>query len=138
MAELQYDLVPPGAGDALTLPETLGTAKESHEQRPGGAGTCWGLSWPSPALWEGQGDRRAVLMELEPGQGQARTPWAAAPRLGEPDARGQWRCCCRRRAGMQGPRRCGAGSGMLAGPGSLQAVSEPARSWDVSAVFAKS
>lgn len=142
MAELWYDLVPPTAGDALTHPETLGTAKEPHDQCPGGGGTWWGLSWPTPGLWELQGDPRTVLLMLQLGKGQARTPMARSTVARRARRQGDNADAVQRDAGseaMLADRRVGKrAAGGRPGPGSLQAVSEPAPSWDVSAVFAKS
>lgn len=82
---------------------------------------------------------------LELGKGQAQTPRPAALWPGEPDARGQCRAdadAVQGDAGSEEMLPCGEpGSEMLVG-GRARAVSrqlsEPAPSWDVSAVFAKS
>lgn len=50
VAELWDDLVPPAAGDALTHPKTLGTAKEPRDHCPGGGETSRGHTWPTPGL----------------------------------------------------------------------------------------
>lgn len=78
-----------------------------------------------------------MLLMLELVKERARTPMGARRPGGSADAdadAAQGDAAVRGDAGRVRKR----GAGGRPGPGSLQAVSEPAPSWDVSAVFAKS
>lgn len=99
VAELRYILVPPTAGDALTQPGALGTAKRSHHGCPGTGGTWWGPNRLTPVGWALGAARGPQDCAEDPGAGER------AGTGGSEGRRRVGRCRCRA-VRCRGPGRC--------------------------------